>query len=207
MFGFQTSSASEVSSAADQLLAALADPAAAQAFLKSIDDKIVEFTKIRDDAMSSLKDAESKVASANDAMAEVKRLASLNTADKVNLEQATAALMSRVADVGDRENALGDTANKINADLKSQRDKLDADRAAFENAQAAGLQSVQDAKTIFNNMAASANADIAKRLAEASDLRNKASQDSAMAADLKAMWEGKVKAFNALAQSLTTPVL
>lgn len=205
MFGFQSSSASEVTSAADHLLAALADPEAARAFFKSVEDKVIEFTKIRDDAMASLREAEGKAAAADAALVESKRLAALLNADKVSLDKATADLQVREAAVTARENLLNDTAEKIKADFKSQQAKLDADRSNFENVKAAEMQSVQDAKTAFDRMVEKTNADIAQQLSDAATLKAKAASDAAMAADLKAMWEGKVKAFNALAQSLTTP--
>lgn len=205
MFGFQSSSASEVTSAADHLLSALADPEAAQAFLKSVDDKIAEFTKIRDAAMASLKEAEGKAANADAVLSEAKRISNLNGADAVSLNQARADLESRVKDVTNRENSLNDTAEKIKADFKSQQAKLDSDRSDFENVKAAEMQSVQDAKTAFDTMLKETNADIARRQMDVTALRNKAVSDAAMAADLKSMWEGKVKAFNTLAQSLTTP--
>jgi chromosome segregation ATPase len=205
MFGFQSTSASEVTSAADHLLSALADPEAARAFFKSVEDKVIEFTKIRDDAMASLREAEQKAAEADAALAESKRLAALLNADKVSLDKATADLQAREAAVTARENSLNDTAEKIKADFKSQQAKFDSYRSDFENAKAAGLQAVQDAKAAFDRTVEKTNADIAQQLSDAATLKAKAASDAAMAADLKAMWEGKVKAFNTLAQSLTTP--
>lgn len=205
MMTFQASSGSEVASVAEQLISALADPAAAKAFLASINDKIAEFTKVRDGAIASLREAEQKAANADTVLADAKRIANLNGADAVSLNQARADLESRVKDVTNRENSLNDTAEKIKADFKSQQAKFDSDRSAFENAKAAGMQSVQDAKTAFDRMVEKTNADIAQQLSDASTLKAKAASDAAMAADLKAMWEGKVKAFNTLAQSLTTP--
>lgn len=204
MMTFQASSGSEVASVAGQLISALADPVAAKSFLASINDKIAEFTKVRDGAMASLHEAEQKAAAADAALAEAKRLTALLNADRVSFDKATADLQASRAAVTNRENSLNDTAEKIKTDFRSQQTKLDSARLAFEKDKAAGLQSVQDAKTAFDRTVEKTNAEIAQQLSDASTLKAKAAADAAVAADLKAVWEGKVKAFNTLAQSLTT---
>lgn len=204
MFGFQSSSGAEVSSVVEELLKALADPKAAKDFLTSVNTKIAEFTKIREDVAAAQRDFEQKSVDANAALAEAKRLASLTEADRVSLDQARAVLDSRTSDVTARENALSATAAKISSDLKVQKAKFDSDRSEFENGRAVAIQEINDLKTSFNSKLVSANADIDQRLKDAEALKVKATKDANDASALKAKWEAKVASINALVQSVNS---
>lgn len=196
MFGFQSSSAAETSTTVEMLLKALTDQQVAKDFLSSVDTKVAEFTKIRDDAMASLKEAEKKEADAQAAFAEAKRVASVNDAVGASLNQSMTALQARVADITVRETALNDAAAKQQADFNNQRNKLFSDLAAFEGEKATNSKTYQATKAAFESSVERTNADIQSKLDRAATLEAKAIADARGAAELKALWESKVASIN-----------
>lgn len=196
MFGFQSTSAAETSTTVEMLLKALTDPQAAKDFLSSVDTKVAEFTKIRDDAMASLKEAEKKEADAQAAFAEAKRVAAVNDAVGASLNQSMAALQARVADITVRENALKESIDKTQADFQNQRNKLISDAAAFEDEKATNSKAFQNERAAFDSSVERTNADIQSKLDNAATLEAKAVADARGAADLKALWESKVASIN-----------